>query len=313
MHFLRLANRWPMRWRLRRRKRRIRGQVPGVYHRRNDRGVLLSTLPEAGERSAGLRRLHFVDLSGVRNAARACRRSWHWLTAVIFACLLIGCGTRTQPAVQPSTGVAYAGPSSLNLRKDLTSRSASVGTVNHGERLDVIETRRRFVRVRTRQGLEGWTDSSLLLTSQQMDDLMKLAEGVAKLPSQGKATTFDVLNMHTDANRQSPGFFQLPEGASVDVVSHRVAPRAQPIVPKAAPGRRASTKKEKQKSSRQAAYLLPPPSPPKIPQNWEVLSRPRSSDLSGYALPAASPEHAPPPMDDWSLVRTRDNKVGWVL
>jgi len=40
-----------------------------------------------------------------------------------------------------------------------------------GDRLDVIEVRRRLVRVRTVNGVEGWVDANLLLSAQQMDEL----------------------------------------------------------------------------------------------------------------------------------------------
>jgi SH3-like domain-containing protein len=228
----------------------------------------------------------------------------------VAAAFLVGCASRPAvPAAKAPIGAAYAGPATVNLRKDLTSRSAVIGTVSHGEHLDVMETRRRFVRVRNAQGLEGWTDSNLLLAPQQMDDLARLAETVAKLPSQGSATTFDVLNMHTEPSRQSPGFFQIPEGAAVEVIAHRVAPRVVAVPPKPPSVRRVVAKKSKAK---QAAPLLPPPSPAPPPSDWLALSRPRAADLLDYTPPSAAPP-VPVALDDWSLVRTRDNKVGWVL
>ena len=226
---------------------------------------------------------------------------------------LAACGARGPE--QPATGVAYAGPPVLNLRKDLASKSAAISTVKHGERLDVIEMRRRFVKVRTAQGVEGWTDSNLLLTEQQMEDLRQLAGAAAKLPSQGTATAFDALNMHATPSRQSPGFFQIAEGGAVEVIGHRVAPRtaSSPQAQTPLPARRATVpKKAKGKDAR--ASLGPPPAPPPAapPRNWQDLSRPRVMDLPGYVPPQA-PASAPVPLDDWSLVRTRDGKVGWVL
>jgi len=100
------------------------------------------------------------------------------LIATLFL-LLTSC--TSQAPEQPSSGVAYVGPLTINLRKDLTQKSAAVAAVKHGDKLDVIEMRRRFIKVRTAQGIEGWTDSNLLLTSQQMDDLRHLAEQAAKL------------------------------------------------------------------------------------------------------------------------------------
>lgn len=209
--------------------------------------------------------------------------------------------------------MAYAGPLTLNLRKDVASKSPPVGAVKHGERLEVLETRRRFVKVRTAQGLEGWTDSNLLLTSQQMDELRKLAGSMAKLPSQGTATVYDALNVHAEPNRQSPSFFQIPEAGSVEVIGHRVAPRVPLNTPAPPPPVRratASAKKSRGKELRRTGPVPPTAPPPAPPRNWQQLSRPAASDIPGWAPPAAA---AAPALDDWTLVRTRDGKVGWVL
>jgi hypothetical protein len=192
----------------------------------------------------------------------------------------------------------------------LTSKSTVVGVVKHGDKLDVIETRRRFVKVRASGSppVEGWTDFSQLLTPQQMDGLAKLAESAAKLPSEGSATVYDALNVHADPNRQSPSFFQIPESGSVDVIGHRIAPRVV-VQPSTLVRRVSATKKNKAKSSKKPPMVLDMPKPPPPPANWELLSRPRLPDLPGYTPPVAKPVA----MDDWSLVRTKDGKVGWVL
>lgn len=203
----------------------------------------------------------------------------------------------------------------LNLRKDLASKSSNVATAKHGDRLDVLETRRRFVRVRTAQGVEGWTDANLLLTQQQMDDLRRLAESAAKLPSQGAATVLDTLNMHAEPSRQSPSFYQIPEAGSVDVIGHRVAPRYPPAP--AAPVHRAAPPVSAKKSKAKAKGSTPPPpmpTPPGPPKDWEQLSLPHAVNLPNYVPPAAKP--ASTALDDWSLVRMHDPhevKVGWVL
>ena len=224
--------------------------------------------------------------------------------------ILISCRS---PAPQArSNGVAYAGPATLNLRKDVVSKSAPVGTASHGERLELLETRRRFVKVRTGQGVVGWTDSNLLLTQAQMDDLHTLAERAAKFPSQGVATVDDAVNMHTDPNRQSPSFFQIPEAASVEVIGHRVAPRVQPVQSPPVVHRTSSNlaKKSKAKETKKASGPVPPmPQPPPPPRDWQEFSRPRATELPGY-VPRQS---APVALDDWSLIRTRDGKSGWVL
>jgi hypothetical protein len=143
---------------------------------------------------------------------------------VLLVALLSGCRDSSRA---PVIGEGYVAPSTLNLRRALGPREPSVAMVKHGERLEIIGRRRRFVKVRTASGVEGWTDGRLLFSPEQMAELQGLAEQARRLPSQGTATAFDTLNVHTHPNRQSPSFVQLPEGAHVDVVAHRLAPRVQ--------------------------------------------------------------------------------------
>jgi len=251
-----------------------------------------------------MRRLRVFDLPPLRNALGASGRVRNWLA--VFFVLLASCSTPPPPAA-PIAGVAYAGPPSLNLRKDLGPRAIIVATAKHGERLDVLETRRRFVRVRTAAGIEGWSDLNLLLSDQQMSDLRKLAESAKQLPSQGAATVYEPLNIHAEPFRQSPSFFQIPEGVSVEVIGHRVSVHNPPPAPKPVAVHRAVSSKKKSKKEA-AAFLLPLPTPPPVPPDLMELSKP-----SGLAQEANPNAGAPPALDDWALVRTKSGDVGWAL
>ncbi|MDP8990889.1 MAG: SH3 domain-containing protein, partial [Acidobacteriota bacterium] len=237
------------------------------------------------------------------------------LFPICGALLIAACHSSTRSAGAselPAIGVAYVGPVSMNLRQDVAAKSSGVTEVKHGDRLDIIEVRRRLARVRTVEGSEGWVDANLLLSAQQMDELRKLADDARQMPSQGAATVFEALNMHSEPNRSSPSFHQIPEGGSVDVLAHRATPRvaARPkaaALAKAVAVPKATKPKESKKA---AAMLLPPPAAPALPADWEKMSRPRASDLPDYQAPEAP---APPPLDDWDLVRTKDGTAGWVL
>jgi hypothetical protein len=234
----------------------------------------------------------------------------------LWLVLLVSC--RDQPPPVRSLGDAYVGPSTLALRRELALKSPVSATVKHGDKLAVIEYRHRLVKVRTEQGAEGWTDARQLLTPEQMDGLRGMAESASRFPSQGAATVFESLNLHTEPSRTSPSFGQIPENGKADVIGHKLTPRVQgseasamptPIKPPA-PRRRA-----KPKSS---TRIVPPPLPPapKAPENWVALSVPKADALTP---PPPVPPPAPVaavkevPMDDWSLIRTQDGKVGWVL
>ena len=138
------------------------------------------------------------------------------------------CGARSSGP--PPAGFAYTAPASLNLRAELGLQAPATATLQHGERVEILETRRRFVRVRASNGAVGWTDSALLLTQAQIDDLKALSDRAATIPSQGTATVFDALNVHTAPSRPSPNILQLKEGEKFTVVAHRISPRTSAAV-----------------------------------------------------------------------------------
>jgi hypothetical protein len=251
-----------------------------------------------------MRGLRLSDLPPLRNTSGAGGRVGYWLAALLATLFIVlSACTKPAPPLAPATGVAYAGPPSLGLRKDLGPRASIAATVKHGERLDVLETRRRFARVRTASGVEGWTDLNLLLSDQQMNDLRQLATAAKALPSEGAATVYEPLNIHAEPFRQSPSFFQIPEKGSVEVIGHRVSVLHPPAPPKV-PTRKASAPKKKSKTKTEP-FLLPLPAPPPVPPNLTELSRPSGLVDERPAQPI--------PMDDWSLVRSGSGDVGWAL
>lgn len=140
------------------------------------------------------------------------------------ACLLLG-ACASSSSRQPSKGTAYVGPLTLNLRADLDPRAETIETVQHGDRLDILDTQRRFVKVRTKSGAEGWTAAEDLLAQSQIDDLQRLGDYAAALPSLGAATVLDTLNVHTGPARDAPFLLKLEDGDPIEVVGHRVMRR----------------------------------------------------------------------------------------
>jgi hypothetical protein len=217
-----------------------------------------------------------------------------------------------------SIGEAYVGPTSLRLRENLTASSPVSATVKHGDRLDILEYRRRLAKVRAPNGAVGWTDMRDLLMPDQMAGLRRMSETAAQSPSQGVATVFDALNMHIEPYRSSTSFWQIPENGKVDVIGHRLVPRIQPATsPRPAP-QKPALKRPSKNDRRQPTRIGRPPSPPgpKPPSDWLALSVPKAE--ASPTNPSEPPKPTPVPaanvpMDDWSLVRTPDNKAGWVL
>jgi uncharacterized protein YgiM (DUF1202 family) len=228
------------------------------------------------------------------------------------ALFLLAGGCSSGPPPLPVIGEAFVGPATLKIRSDLPLQSAPVATVRHGERLEILQRRRRFFRVRTRSGAIGWTDERQLLGSDDMAELRELARRASKLPVQGRATTFGDLNVHTQPSRQSPSFLQVKENEKVDVLEHVVTPRVdlprKPLLPPAPKKAKAEMKKRPAKPSK---YPPPPmPKPPPPPENWLELSK---TDPEEPEVVDEEPEEKPTPTDEWSLVRTASGQSGWVL
>jgi hypothetical protein len=233
-------------------------------------------------------------------------RSFRIIAATGLISALCGCSSRPAPA--PVIADAYAGPATLGLHKEIDSKSSMVTTVHHGDRLEIVAQRRRWYKVRTAKGIEGWTNDRELLDPGQMRRLRALAAETAGMPSQGVATTFDTLNVHTEPSRQSPSFVQVVAKENVDVIAHKLALRAAPEQKRELIPSRPKPEKKKAKVNGKASKvpLPPPPAPPAPPPDWLELSKPGVPATDGNGTPAG-------PTDDWTLIRKEDGESGWVL
>ena len=144
-----------------------------------------------------------------------------------------------------------------------------------------------------------------------MDDLARPgAARAAKMPSQGVATTYRDLNVHTQPVGQSPSFLQIKENEKVDVLAHVITPRAdvprKPLIPPTPKKEGAAQEKPKKEPK-----IPPPPmpKPPPLPDDWLELSKTDLTKRSAAGGREAAKSRLP--MDDWSLVRTpRDSPAG---
>jgi hypothetical protein len=226
--------------------------------------------------------------------------------------LLAACQPGAEHA--PAIGYAYVGPEMLKIRKEISTQSPMVATVRHGERLELLQQRRRLLKVRASSGAEGWTDETQLLSEGDMEMLRDLASRSAKLPSQGKASVLGDLRVHIQPARLSPGCAMIKPGQKVDVLAHTATPHT--FVPPRRPLLTPIPKKPRPPVAHKASKYPPPPmpKPPGPPEDWLELSGVDSEDGDPAPQPAQPAEPSKPaPSEDWSLVRAADGEVGWVL
>jgi SH3-like domain-containing protein len=230
--------------------------------------------------------------------------------ASIVAAALLLAGCHSSPPRAPSKGEAYVGPATLNLRSDYGTQASTVAIVNHGDKLQILDQHRLFMKVRAPNGAEGWIEQRQLLGSDDMAALKALAQRAAAMPSQGRATTDAELRVHIQPAAAAPSFLALKENDKVDVLTHIRRPRTdlprKPLI--VPPAKKAKATRKPGKS----AQIPPPPmpAPPAPPANWLELSKHEAA----AEKPAEPPKSGPPaPTDAWSLVRTPDGQSGWVL
>ena len=239
----------------------------------------------------------------------------------LLALLLAGCDTRESS----SLGDAYVAPAQLTLLRELSSKSSNTAVLQHGDHVSIIDARRRFVKVRTSKGFEGWVDSAQLLSAGQMAELQKANARDRRLPSEGAATVFEPLNIHIEANRQSPALARIVEGESVAVLRHVITDRysTPPRAPSLIKERPQPLRRRRERQTR-SLRLPPPPPPPKPPANWQQLSAERASRSDSTAAMKARQDaeaaarkaeeaRKPVKLEDWSLVRVKAGQTGWVL
>ncbi len=217
---------------------------------------------------------------------------------------------------EPGLPKAFVAPASINLRSELNQKNSTVATLKHGEEVSIVDVRRRYVKIRTTRGAEGWVDSADLLRPQDMERIRREHQEALKLPTEAVATAYENLNVHLDPSRASPAFTQIPEGGAVNVLARKLAPRVRasehPVVIFERPKPPSRThRKEKRKPSNRP----PMPPAPRPPANWNsVWGNPAGDESEEPAVPNRTKQAAPPPvMEAWSLVRTKDNQTGWVL
>jgi hypothetical protein len=146
-----------------------------------------------------------------------------WPVAVVAAGFC-ACGPPKPPPPKP-IGEAYVVPEVLNLRREIPLSSGVAGTAKRGEKVEIMARRRRFVRVRTGAGVEGWTEEAQLLTPALNEQIERASRAAAGLPSLGVYRARDILNVHLEPYRWSSSFYRLKEDEQVDLLGRRVVER----------------------------------------------------------------------------------------
>ena len=124
--------------------------------------------------------------------------------------------------------IAYVSAPQVFLRDRVAAVYSKTGNVKNGERVQVLERERRFVRVRTDSGAEGWMEQRYLVTQQVYDGFQKLAQQEQGSPVQATGTTRNDTNLHLEPGRETEHLYLLSSGSKVSLLKRATAEKTLP-------------------------------------------------------------------------------------
>jgi SH3-like domain-containing protein len=191
----------------------------------------------------------------------------------VFAC---GC-SRFRAHIQ--TQYVYVIAKSSILRDRVAAVSNRTGEVTNGEKLEVLERDRRFVKVKTPNGTVGWLEARLTADQGIADQFDALRQQHLHDPVVASATARDDVYLHISPGRETDRFFRLAEGDSLSLLQRAAIAKPLPPGGLVADAQRPEALPAKGKTGAKANLPAPPP---------------------------------PPAMEDWWLVRGANGQTGWV-
>jgi SH3-like domain-containing protein len=114
--------------------------------------------------------------------------------------------------------VNYVSAVQATLRDQVATVYNRVGIVKNGERVEVLEREKRFSRVRTAGGIEGWIEQRYLVDQATYDGLQKLTKENLSDPVQAPGVLRSETNLHLTPGRETEHLYQLSSGAKVSVL-----------------------------------------------------------------------------------------------
>ena len=124
--------------------------------------------------------------------------------------------------------MAYVSAPQAFLRDQVAAVYNKAGTVKNGEAVQVLGRDRRFARVRTSGGAEGWLEQRYLVSQETYDAFQKLAEQTRNDPVQATAIAHNQSNIHLEPGRDAEHLYQIDQGAKVSLLKRASSEKPLP-------------------------------------------------------------------------------------
>jgi uncharacterized protein YgiM (DUF1202 family) len=149
--------------------------------------------------------------------------------------------------------VAYVAAVQANLRDQVAAVYEKAGIVKNGDRVEVLDHDRRFVKVRTASGATGWLEQRYLVGQDVYDRIQKLTADNQNDPPQAQGATRNDTNLHVEPGRETEHLYQISAGEKLALLKRATAEKAGTI----APAPRAAAKAADKTDKKAAAAAIP--------------------------------------------------------
>lgn len=124
--------------------------------------------------------------------------------------------------------IAYVSVPQAFLRDQVAAVYSKTGTVKNGEAVQILGRDRRFARVRTSTGAEGWLEQRYLVSQQTYDAFQKLTQQVSNDPVQATAIAHNQTNIHLEPERDAEHLYQIEQGAKLALLKRASSEKPLP-------------------------------------------------------------------------------------
>lgn len=153
--------------------------------------------------------------------------SLRFATLAVFLALLPSCRHSGGRVLE----VAYVSGVQVNLRDRVAAVYEKAGLVKNGDRVEVLDRDRRFVKVRTPAGQVGWMEQRFLVSQQVYDQLQKLTTDNANDPVQAQGITRNDTNLHVEPGRDTEHLYQISSGEKLSLLKRGTADKPGAVAP----------------------------------------------------------------------------------
>jgi len=143
--------------------------------------------------------------------------------------------------------VAYVSGVQATLRDHVAAVYEKAGVVKNGERVEVLDHDRRFVKVRTADGTTGWMEQRYLVSQEVFDQIQKLTADNQNDPVQARGATRNDTNLHVEPGRDTEHLYQISSGEKLSLLKRGTAEKPGAVAVPSRSAKPGSKKNEQDK------------------------------------------------------------------